>query len=473
MKNLTLYILGFALIAFSCEKFDAKNTNANAPEKVNPQFLLSNVIATAADNQAFWGWHAGSFLAQHASNLEFLPIDRYDLGNNEGLWNETYRLLNDLQTIIESEQGNEAYTAVANILKAHQASLLTDLWTNVPYFEALKGESDDIFTPKFDSQEDIYTAEGGILDLLEKAVATLKATTSFINGDILFNGDLQKWIATANSLRVRYLVRISSKIDVSAALHNIVDNEALFTSNNDHAVLPYLSASPNQWVIFTEREGRYVDVRMSTNAENILSALDDARIQTFYKPTVNSANSTPVYTGIPNGLSRDSQNGYNLNDVSLMGSFLRDQPDAVEAIFMSYTELQFCLAEACQKGIISGSVQQYYENGINASHDFFNTTLPAGYLSSASVVLDGTSDLERIMTQKWISSFMNGYEAWFDIRRTGFPILTLPADNINGDVYPVRYAYPTTEQAVNGTNYTQAVSQIGGDDYNSKGWWEQ
>lgn len=473
MKNYILYIIAVVFIIASCKKFDETNINANAPENVNPQFLLSNVIATAADNQAYWGWHAGSFLAQHASNLEFLPVDRYDLGNNEGLWNATYRLLNDLKAIVDSEQGNEAYTAVANILKAHQASLLTDLWTNIPYFEALKGESDQIFTPRFDSQEDIYLAKGGILDLLEKSVATLKTTNTSVNGDILFNGDLQKWVATANALRVRYLLRISGKIDISSELQNIVDNEALFTSNNDHAVLPYLSASPNQWVIFTEREGRYVDVRMSTHAENILSLLMDARIETFYKPTANSSNAVPIYTGIPNGLSRDSQNGYNLNDVSLMGSFLRDQPDAVEAIFMTYAELQFCLAEAVQKGIIGGSAQQYYENGITASHTYFNTTLPTGYLTSPNVQLDGTDDLNRIMTQKWINSFMNGYEAWFDIRRTGLPVLTLPADNINGDIYPVRYAYPTTEQAVNGINYTQAVSAIGGDNYNSKGWWEQ
>lgn len=473
MKKSIIYIASIAFIAFSCKKFDATNTNTNAPENVNPQFLLSNVIATASDNQAYWGWHAGSFLAQHTSNLEFLPVDRYDLGNNEGLWNETYRLLNDLQAITESEQGNEAYEAVANILKAHQASVLTDLWTNVPYFEALKGESEGIFTPKFDSQEDIYLAEGGILDLLEESVAALKTTNASINGDIMFNGDLQKWITMANSLRVRYLVRISNAVDVSTELQNIVDNESIFMSNADNATLPYLSAAPNQWVIFVEREGRYVDVRMSENAEDILTPLADTRIETFYKPTANSSGGTPVYNGIPNGLSRDSQNAYDLNDISLMGSFLRDQPDGVEAIFMTYAELQFCLAEAAEKGIISGSAQQYYENGIMASYQYFNTTMPSGYLTSSNVILDGSDNLNRIMTQKWISSFMNGYEAWFDIRRTGFPVLTLPADNINGDVYPVRYAYPTTEQAVNGTNYSQAVSQIGGDDYNSKGWWEQ
>ncbi|MDX1446921.1 SusD/RagB family nutrient-binding outer membrane lipoprotein, partial [Lishizhenia sp.] len=461
-------------LAFSCKKFDEYNVNPNAPEDVHPQFLLSNVIAESADNQAYWGWHAGALLAQHSANLEFLPVDRYDLGNNEGLWNETYRLLNDLKSVREAEESNEAYRAVADILQAHQASLLTDLWTNVPYFEALEGEREGNFTPAFDRQEDIYLKEGGILDLLRTAVDILETTNHSIEGDILYNGDLNKWIKFANALRVRYLLRISNQYDGSVELQEIVTEGNFFQGNEDNAVLPYLTSSPNQWVIFTEREGRYVDVRMSKNAENIMGGLSDDRVGRFYKPTnLSQQNGTSEFKGIPNGLSRANQNNYDLNDISLMGSFLRDIPDGMKAVYMNYAELQFCLAEAAQKGWISGSPQAYYEEGIQASFDYFEVALPNNYLLSADVVLNGVDNLERIMTQKWINSFMNGYEAWFDIRRTGYPSLTIPADNLNGDVYPVRYAYPSTEQAVNGSNYSDAVSEIGGDNYNSKGWWEQ
>lgn len=473
MKKLILIITGLGMLFAGCKKFDKFNTNPNAPENVNPQFLLSNALAQAADNQAYWGWHAGNLLSQHASNLEFLPIDRYDMSNNEALWNETYRLLNDMQDVSNSEEGNEAYTAVCQILTAHQISLLTDLWTSVPVFEALQGKSDGNFTPSFDSQQAIYTAENGILDLLRQAAATLSSTTSTIQGDLMYNGDLNSWIKFANTLRVRYLVRISGKMDVSAELQSLVDGGNLFTSNTDNAQVPYLVSSPNQWTIYTEREGRYVDVRMSKNAEDILAPVEDPRMAVYYKPTANSEGGAPVYAGIPNGLSRESQLAYDLNDVSLMGNFLRDQPDGVKAQFITYAELQFCLAEAAQKGIISGSTTMYYEAGIQASFDYYGVTAPAGYFTHPSIVLDGTADLERIMTQKWIASFMVGYEAWFDIRRTGFPVLTIPTDNLNGDVYPVRYRYPSTEQAVNGTNYAMAVGQIGGDDYNSKGWWEQ
>ncbi|TNE55802.1 MAG: SusD/RagB family nutrient-binding outer membrane lipoprotein [Bacteroidetes bacterium] len=473
MKKITS-IIAVLLVLSACKKFESSNDNLNAPEKVNPQFLLSNVLAEASDNQAYWGWHAGNLLAQHSANLEFLPVDRYDLGNNEGLWNETYRLLNDLQDIRESEEGNEAYTAVSQILTAHQIALLTDLWTNVPFFEALQAKSSGNFTPKFDSQEDIYTAPGGILDLLKKAAGTLQNTSAPIQGDLLYNGDLNRWVKLANSLRVRYLVRISKQTDVSAELQALVDEGMLFQGISEEAVVPYLSSSPNQWVIYTEREGRYVDVRMSKQAENVFSPLNDPRMNHYYKPTVNSQNGgNPVYSGIPNGLSRESQNAYDLNDVSLMGSFLRDQPDGVKASFMTYAELQFCLAEAAQKGIISGSATSYYDNGIRASFDHHSLSLPSDYLTNSAVLLDGSADLERIMTQKWIALFLCGYEAWFDIRRTGFPQLTISPDNLNGGVYPVRYRYPSTEQAVNGTNYNQAVGAIGSDDYNSKSWWEK
>lgn len=472
MKNILIYSV-ISLLFIGCKKFDQSNINQNAPENVNPQFLLSNVLAEGSNNQAYWGWHAGNLLSQHASNLEFLPVDRYNMGSNEGLWTETYRLMKDLSDIKNSEQGNEAYSAVADILIAHQAALLTDLWTSVPYFEAIKGQSEGNFTPAFDRQQAIYTDEGGILDLLKKSALTLASTTDKIDGDIMYQGSLNQWIAFANSLRIRYLVRISNKVDVSTELQNIVDGGLLFQSGMDEAVVPYLSASPNQWVIFNEREGRYVDVRMSKTAENIFAQLNDPRKAHYYKPTSNSTPGNEQYKGIPNGLSRQSQLSFNLSDVSLMGSYLRDEPDAVKAAFMTYSELQFCLAEAAQKGLISGGASNYYENGIQASFDHLGLTIPSGYLSQVNVPLGGGDELEQIMTQKWIASFNNGYEAWFDYRRTGFPILPIPQDNLNNDVFPVRYSYPATEQPVNGSNYGIAVGNIGGDNYNSKGWWEQ
>ncbi len=201
--------------------------------------------------------------------------------------------------------------------------------------------------------------------------------------------------------------------------------------------------------------------------------LMDARTGVYFKPTVLSVSSgSPAYKGLPNGLSRQSQNAYNFNDISLIGKLFRDDATGVNAPIMTYAELQFLLAEAAQKEYITGSVTNYYNEGIRTSHAYYNTTLPSGYLTAANVAITGTDDLKKIMTQKWIANFLNGYEAWLDVRRTGFPQLPIPADNLNNNKFPVRFRYPSTEQAANRANYEIAVQRIGGDTYDSKEWWE-
>jgi hypothetical protein len=473
MKWFLPIIVGVLCFAGCSKSLSEVNNNPNAPEQTDPQFLLSNVIYQTAKNNAEEGWKNGSLLAQHTSNIEFFPVDRYDLGTNTELWNATYRLLNDVYTIENSPLSNQAYKGVALVLRSVLASLLTDLWNDVPYSQAIKGASDGIFAPAYDKQQDIYTGPDGILKNLEKAAQMLSATSDVINGDILYKGDLTKWVRLANSLQVRYLVRISKKVNVSAPLQALVTGNRLLRNNADNAVIPFLASAPNQWFLINEREGRYADVRMSKVSEQILLPLNDARTGVYFKPTLASqAAGNPTYKGLPNGLSRQSQNAFNFNDISLIGKLFRDDATGVNAPIMTYHELQFLLAEAGQKGFITGAATSYYEAGIRAAHAYYNTALPSGYLGHPGVVLNGNEDLKKIMTQKWIANFLNGYEAWIDIRRTGFPQLTVPQDNLNNNRFPVRFRYPSTEQAANNSNYQAAVQRIGGDSYDSKGWWE-
>ena len=475
MKLKYLFIIGSLLYVTSgCKKsLSDVNQNPNASETVDPQFLLSNVLYQSAKNNAEEAWKNGNLLAQLTSNIEFFPIDRYDVGSNTELWNATYRLLNDVSSIESSPATNNAYKGVALILRSTLASLLTDCWNDVPYSKAIKGKSENIFLPSYDKQEDIYTAQGGILDNLEKAVVLLTNNTDIIKGDILYKGDKAKWIRLANSLQVRYLLRVSKKVNVSAKLQALVTQNNLMTGNADNAVIPFLSSAPNQWFLINEREGRYADVRMSKTSENTFIPLSDARMAVYFKPTAASVTAgTPAFKGLPNGLSRTSQNAFNLNDISLIGKLFRDDVQGVNAPIMTFTELQFCLAEAAQKGLITGSASIYYQAAIQASHDYYKVNVPAGYLAKPEVSFNGTDNLKKIMTQKWISNFMNGYEAWIDVRRTGFPILPIPADNLNNNIFPVRFRYPNVEQAANKQNYDAAASRIGGDTYNSKGWWE-
>lgn len=470
MQKISILLLS-ALLFLSCErKLEDINSNPNAPEEVSPQFLLSNVLWEAGNQNSIQGWTNGNLIAQHTSNIEFLPADRYDLGSNTGYWNHLYHLLNDIQSMQAAAPENDAYAAVGNILRAWVASQLTDMWGDVPFSESISGASDNNWTPAYDTQEEIYTGSGGILELLRNAVTTLDATGDRLEGDILYSGDLDKWIRLANSLRIRYLLRISKQSSVSTEMQDILTTNRLMTGNVDNGAVPYLGAAPNQWIIFTEREGRYTDVRMSFTIDSTYDALSDPRNAVLFKPTVASGTD---FKGLPNGLSRDSQTAFDLSDISLTGAFFRDIPDGPDANFMHYAELQFALAEAAFKGFIAGNASDYYQEGIRASFEYYGLTVSASYLSDPAVDLASGNELEKIMTQKWLALFLNGHEAWFNIRRTGLPALSIPVDNLNNDLFPVRYRYPESEQAVNSANYSDAVARIGGDDLNRSGWWEQ
>lgn len=472
------FLTVFLLLGGSCtEGFEEINENPNAPEQIGPSFLLSNVISVAADKNTYeQGFRLANYLAQFAASVEFERIDRYEMGSNAQYWNGTYRLINDLESIKKSPGTNEAYQAVVDILRAYLFSQLTDMWGDVPYKDALKaGESN--FAPAYDTQEFIYTdSQEGILAVLRKANETLSSTNAQIQGDMMFGNDLEKWRRFANSLRFRFLLRISKRLSDFSEMQELADSGDLMRGNADNAVVPYLASAPNQWPMSQAALGLYQEHRMTLTVDSVLRLWNDPRQEILYKPTAASVTAgNPQFKGLQNGLNRETINelGINLNDISLFGPIFRDVPNGVDAQFMQYAELQFSLAEAAERGFISGDSKAYYEQGIRAHFKYLNLDVPSGYLSQESVVLNGDKNLKKILTQKWLSLISNGHEAWFQIRRTGIPALKPGPDNLNEDRYPVRYLYPESEQAVNRENYLEVVSRIGGDDINTKVWWEK
>ncbi len=478
MKNTVYIFLVFLLFVSSCTTdFEEINSNPNSPQNVDPQFLLTNVLTVAADRNAYeQGFRLANYLEHFAASVEFERIDRYEMGSNSGYWNTLYGLLSDIRSMQELAGENEAYLAVGDIMKCFLYSQLTDMWGDIPYSESVQG-IDNNFTPKYDTQQSIYTdPETGILTVLKKAAATLESTNSAIKGDVMFNGNLQKWVRFANSLRLRYLMRISNRLSDFSEMQSLAGSGKLMQSNADNALVSYLPAAPNQWPMATASLGLYQEHRMTLTVDSVLTLWNDPRISVLYKPTQLSVNAgNPDFKGLMNGQNREtiSEKGINLNDISLFGAAFRDVPDGVDAQFMQYAEVQFILAEAAEKGFISGDAATYYENGIKASFEYYGVTLPAGYLDQETVRLDGDQNQVKIMTQKWLSLINIGHEAWFDIRRTGLPVLTAGPDNLNDGVYPVRYLYPESEQATNSANYKEASGRIGGDNINSKCWWEK
>lgn len=492
------------LLLTACTKdFAEVNTDRNNPTSVSPDLLLSGIIKSSMDQQVNEAWGIGNIVAQYHAKIQFVNEDRYLWGERNGIWNNVYSNYRNLQNILLSVNGDESnpYYGVALVMKSWMFSLATDAYGDVPYSEAAKAKTDGIYQPVFDTQEAIYD---GILADLEKANQALATAGSNLSGDILYGGGasaLLKWRKLANSLRIRYLVRLSKKRDVSAALQAIVGNPAanpVFEGNEDNAELEYLSAAPNQWPLYGTRVGSFDEFRVSKTLSDRLQALGDTRLNVFGRPSQTSvANGNPKIEGVPNGLNDVDALAYNggVQGVSRVGYTFAclvcndnnqapPDPAAPRAILMTYAELQFLLAEARQKGWIStGDAATYYENGIRANFDYWKSIvpaaynldidMPANYLTQPSVALTGTDaeKLEKIALQKWIALYFNGLEAWFDWRRTGMPAIIPGPANLNDNKVPLRYIYPLSTQSLNGDNRDAAVERQGGtDDLNTKMW---
>lgn len=461
MKKINLFkyiILGFVFIFSSCSDLAELNTNPNEPTEPEAKYLITNALYNLGNQTATNGFTFSSTLMQYHGKFDFNDVDQYEIETNSAVWVNNYKLLADMNDVLKSEKAGNATKAVAKVIKAMLGAELTDLYGPVPFFNA--GDKNNL-TPEYNQQKDVYTAANGVLDLLSQAVATLKNDTSGIVGDVLFSGNKEAWVKLANVLQLRYLLRISENYpSASTKINAIATSGAIFTSNADNAVLPY-HAEPNNWFLSKVRDGDFSLYSITTTVLKMLEDKQDPRLSFYYKP-----NDTGNYVGITPG-SNDRAGNY-----TGLSSNLR-AADVMDMVFASYYEQEFILAEAALKGYINSNAQVHYENAVKANFDYRKVTIPSDYLSNTSKgQWNGT--LENLINQKYLANIMTGHEAWFDYRRTGFPVLPAALNNINSDKIPVRFKYPSEETFTNRTNNAEALSWLsGGNDYNSKSWWDK
>ncbi|RYY60703.1 MAG: SusD/RagB family nutrient-binding outer membrane lipoprotein [Chitinophagaceae bacterium] len=507
MKLSRLFIpVFFASLLGGCTKnFEETNTDNNNPTAVSPDLLLSGVIRNMMDRQVNEAWGIGNIVVQHHAKIQFVNEDLYLWGERNDIWNTVYDNNRNLQNIFAQVGDDQAnpYYGVSLIMKSWMFSQVTDAYGDAPYSEAGKAKTDAVYQPVYDKQEDIYNGILSDLKTANEVLQTVPSNAAF-GGDVLYGGgyaSLIKWRKLANSLRVRYLMRLSNKRSVNADLQEILSNPTLypvFENNADNAELEYLGSAPNQWPLYGSRVGSFDEFRVSKTLTDRLTTLNDTRLNIFGRPTQTSANTAnPVIRGVPNGLSDVDALAYNggVQGVSRVGYTFaclvcNDQgqaapdPAAPRALLMTYAELQFLLAEAREKNMITtGTAEGYYLNGINANFAFWqsvvpaaynlNTAMPANYLTQAAVAYTGSGaeKLGKIALQKWIALYFNGLEAWFDWRRTGMPAIVPGPANVNGGKVPIRYIYPRAGQSLNAENLAAAVQRQGGtDDLNTKMW---
>ena len=140
---------------------------------------------------------------------------------------------------------------------------------------------------------------------------------------------------------------------------------------------------------------------------------------------------------------------------------------------MSYSELNFLMAEAATKGFITGDAETYYNNGIRAAFTFNGIAADYdAYILGSGVAFSSVpaNALKQIAEQNWIAMYDQGIESWTEWRRTGYPVLELPADPFVGSI-PSRYKYPPIESSVNGANYDAAIAAQGPDLLTTDIWW--
>ncbi len=502
MKNIILGILSVLLFASCTKNFREINTDRNNPTAVTSDLLLSGIISSTLNNQVGEAWSIGNLVVQYNAKIQFVNEDRYGWAELNSIWNNVYGNYRNLQNIFTQVGSNTAspYYGVSLILKSWMFSLVADAYGDAPYSQAGKGKTDAAYQPVYDKQEDIYT---GILADLKKANEVLATASGPFSGDLIYGGGpsaIIKWRRLANSLRLRYLLRLSKQKSVSSEMQAILNdpiNNPIFTGNSDNAELKYLAAAPNQWPLYGSRVGSFDEIRLSKTFSDRLTALNDPRIRVFGRPTQNSVTAgTPVIQGIPNGLSDVAALAFNggPQNVSRVGYTFAclvcndpgqaaPIPDAPRGILMTYAELQFILAEARQRNFITtGSASTYYNQGIAANFSYWQSVVPAAYnlqiamptvyLTQPAVELTGTNTeiLGKIALQKWIALYFNGLEAWFDWKRTGLPEIIPGPGNLNNNLVPVRFIYPISEQALNAATRAAAVQRQGADNINTRTW---
>jgi hypothetical protein len=427
-----------------------------------------------------------TWIKQTTYNAVLPHYDNYQVTENDvdNLWTfYSYpQIMMNCKVLVDkaTESNARNYSAVAKIIWAWNLSLVTDLFGNVPYSEALK--PDEFPKPKYDTQKSVYD---GIQTLLDEAIADIDATDKNLTitpaaDDFIFNGDMAKWRMVAFTLKARFYMHLTYAPDVNpetqaqAALDAIANG---LQTLDDDAKYPYLEdpGQENPWFQYAI-DGKWdLDTQISNYYITLLEGLNDPRIHS-QAALVNGA-----YAGHENGTAAEA-------DLSAIGEFYSAADAPLE--FLSAVESKFIIAEA---NFILGNraeAETALEAGLTLSFDKQRLAIQNGaaelgissadinteitdYIAANSVLpVDDADAYEHLMTQKYISNFLQ-FETYNDWRRTGYPEVAPVAapfpDNLT--TVPLRFPYPSAELQYNSTNVNAEGLPIGFRGLGNKVWW--
>jgi hypothetical protein len=409
-----------------------------------------------------------------------------------------YANLGQIEALSETTDNPVPY-AIATIIKVAAMSRVTDCYGPIPY--SAIGTSTDLAVP-YDSQQEVYTA---FFKELTEAAQTLNDNLGnrlSASCDYVYAGDPAKWVLFANSLKLRLAMRISfvdpatsKKMAEEAIAGGVIENNA------DNATWKYFTSITNP--LFTAVN--YNSAGSSTGGDThaaadiicYMNGYNDPRREAYFLPSTFEG---IEYIGLRRGWEvYDNVWGFNFSGVNVGPN------DPL--IWMTASEVAFLRAEgaAIHNFNMGGSAENFYNEGIRLSFEQWGVSGADAYLADSGSMpqayVDPTEQnpyngalsditvkweegataerkLERIITQKWISLFFNGNEAWAEYRRTGYPQLIPVAYNgsggiVDSNIGPQRMPYPQEEYTNNSVNVTAAVNDLlkGPDNMATKVWW--
>lgn len=508
IHKLTYFFITAGLLAvmnIGCAKIgDFGDTNVN-PNNSSSAATSSYIAAVQSRLGAISVTQLGGYFAQYFAQPTYPVESRYSNPQVQG--GGTYSgILQDCQLIIDknindpataaASGSNANQIAIARIMKAYIFWDVTDKWGDVPYSEALKGAAN--LTPKYDKQKDIYE---DLIKELTQANAQFDMNGVYVQGDLIYgyNGtavpanivlapvQVAKWKKFANSLRMLMALRLSKRYpnagEYAATQFTAAVNDPAghITSNADNFSLNYMGGSialNNPW----NNLGNSADIGESETMTKALTNLADPRVNVF------GSNST----GVPYGCQAPANTAINYAKI------LSDPFKATTGfvVFIGASSVLLAEAEAYERGWVAlkttADAEVSYNAGVTASLAQWNIT-NTGILAGSANYITGTgggsiggacttagssaattTKLQRIWLQQWLAFYPSATQGWSNWRRTGFPILMPSSQSTNpGGQIPRRYTYGQSDYSLNLAQVTAAAAAMGGDNQDTKVWWDQ
>jgi hypothetical protein len=485
------------LTATSCDNYLDVNVSPNLATTAPANLLLTSAqgglgFTMGGEVGRFTLLFAQQVAAQNGRQTE--AWDAFNLQSSEV--NSVFRdnlygtVLMDLEQIINGnpQTTHPTYVGIARIMKAFTYSVLTDMWGDIPYTEALRGVEN--LQPKADASRDVYNA---IIQLLDAGIADFSRTpppniTGPSTQDYIYNGNTQRWIRLANTLKLRLYLHMLNSNAVPAQTVN-----AFVTATESNTAAGFMTAGADdfqqRFEATTNRQNpihqfiltRTDDIATGATIINLMNAKADPRRASYFTPAPFSpallatppVSTTGGYVGLANGTG----GGIVRNNLSRLHTYVRGTltTSAIPAgptltvngqgtslaydgtapiQLLTFAEYNFMRAELALRYGGPGSAQTFFERGITASFaDAGIASQAAAYIARVGT-LTGTPEqqLQQLIEEKYVANFMVPLEPWNDWRRTGYPILSrIPAaiNPGNGGRFPRAMPYPQQEVDAN------------------------